>query len=64
MQIILGTITLIALTLVVAYHLDKATCAEKWSGNLPYRYLTLSGCQVRVQGTWIPEANYRLTEVD
>lgn len=52
-------LVIVVVTLIAVAIYDSVSCNIKWSGT-EHRYQILGGCQVKVKGQWIPEANYRV----
>lgn len=51
---------IVVIVLTLAVYLDRAICDSKWSDSgYESRWSLLASCQVKHNGVWIPEKNFR-----
>lgn len=57
----IGVVSIIVLVIVIQVIWERAVCNEKWA-SFPHKYGIASGCQIELDGKWIPAESYYFKE--
>lgn len=61
LQCFLGLVFVFLVFGSISYGLNALECSNKWANSsIESRYVMRGGCQVKVDGNWIPSDNFRI----
>lgn len=61
-DIILLVLLIIFIIGIPVYFVEKASCARVWDEAYPSRYTLWEGCQIKIDGKWIPQESFILNK--